>query len=59
MVAFGDKMGKIIEATENLITVMAPARPDFVTGTTVSVVVSNKLASDILSAEKLLAFVYL
>jgi len=59
VVAFGDKLGKIIETTDNLITVQAPARPDFVTGTTVSVVVSNKYSNETLSAEKLLAFIYL
>jgi len=58
VVTFGDKQGRIVEATENLLTVWAPARYDLMSDSSVSVVVSNKYPHELLSADKKLSFVY-
>jgi len=58
VVAFGDKLGRIVETTENLITVFAPARFDLMSDTPVQVLVSNKYPHELLSADKKLQFVY-
>jgi len=58
MVGFGDKQGRVVETTDNLITVLAPARYDLVSDTAVHVVISNKYPHETLAAEKKLPFVY-
>jgi len=58
IIYFGDKPGRIIEATENLLTVVAPQRFDIMHDTPVQVIVSNKYPHDQLSADKKVTFVY-
>jgi len=59
LVLFGDKPGRIIETAENLLTVLAPARFELSTDSTVVVAVSNKYPHDLLTAEKQLNFTYI
>lgn len=56
---FGDKPGRIIETAENLLTVLAPARFELSSDSTVVVAVSNKYPHDLLTAEKQLNFTYI
>jgi len=58
VVSFGDKIGRIVETTENLLTVCAPARFDLVADTPVQVIVSNKYPHELFSADKKFTFVY-
>ena len=58
VVLFGDKVGRVVETSENLITVYAPSRFDLPTNTPVTVTVSNRTQQDILSAEKQITFMY-
>jgi len=58
VVAFGDKLGRIIETTENLLTVCAPARFDLMQDTPVQVIVSNKYPHELLNADKKMSFIY-
>jgi len=58
-VQFGDKSGNILEVAENLITVLAPARPDIAQETKVQVLVFNKVLSELHCCEKKLYFTYL
>jgi len=58
VVNFGDKQGKVQEATENLITVLAPPRDDIVQDSIVEVTVANKFAREYYAAEKKLNFTY-
>ena len=58
VVLFGDKVGRVTESSENLITVFAPSRYDLPANTTVTVTVSNRTQQDILSADKQLSFTY-
>jgi len=58
IVQFGDKIGRIVETTDNLLTVMAPQRFDLVSDTPVAVIVSNKSTHDLLSADKKPSFIY-
>jgi hypothetical protein len=57
-VSFGDKVGKVMETSDNLLTVLAPARYDLLSDTTVPVVVSNKYPHEVMSADKRLSFLY-
>jgi hypothetical protein len=58
VVTFGDKIARITETSEHLITVVAPSRFDLTSTTSVAVTVSNKYSNDLLSSEKL-TFTYL
>lgn len=58
VVAFGKRFGHVVEVADNLITVIAPQRPDLITPTTVSVEVANKHGEHLLNAEKKLNFLY-
>jgi len=58
IVSFGDKLGRIAETTDNLITVLAPTRFDFEVDTSVQVTVANKYSHEQLAAEKKVTFVY-
>ena len=56
---FGDRPGRVVEVTDNLITVMAPAREDILHDTIVDIIVSNKFArGELYSADKKLNFTY-
>jgi len=59
-VTFGDRPGRIIDSSENLITVVSPMRED-VTGLEMSVpvTISNKFARELFSADKKMTFTYL
>ena len=59
VVSFGDKLGRIIETTENLLTVAAPPRFDVAQDMPVQVVVSNKYLHEQLAADRKLTFYYL
>jgi hypothetical protein len=59
VVSFGDKLGRIIETTENLLTVAAPPRFDVSQDMPVQVVVSNKYLHEQLAADRKLTFYYL
>ena len=55
---FGRKLGRIVEISENLITVTAPPSESKMPGVVI-VEVSNKYGVDIFTADKKLSFVYL
>jgi len=57
-VSFGDKQAKVIDTSENLITVLAPPFENIIHDTTVEVTVSNKFARELYSSEKKLSFTY-
>jgi len=57
-VTFGDKTAKVVDTSENLITVLAPQRDDITRDTTVDITVSNKFARELYSSEKKLSFTY-
>lgn len=52
---FGKKIGKIIEISDNLIAVFAPAHD---TSEAVEVEVSNRYATDVYTANNKLSFLY-
>jgi hypothetical protein len=59
VVTIGDKVAKVVEVTENLLTVLAPTRFDIFSGITLDVTVSNKYAKkELLVGEKILKFSY-
>jgi len=59
MVNFGDRSGKVLETSENLVTVLAPPREDIMhTDQMVEVTVSNKFAREQYTSEKKLNFTY-
>jgi len=58
MVSFGDLPGKVLEVEDGLITVIAPARPDLNTTTTVSVKVFNRYPKSTISSQDDFTFVY-
>eukprot|EP01119_Soliformovum_irregulare_P012069 TRINITY_DN3109_c0_g1_i1.p1 TRINITY_DN3109_c0_g1~~TRINITY_DN3109_c0_g1_i1.p1 ORF type:complete len:438 (-),score=118.72 TRINITY_DN3109_c0_g1_i1:85-1398(-) len=60
IVTFGDRPGRIMDSSENLITVISPMRED-VTGLEMSVpvTISNKFARELFSADKKMTFTYL
>jgi len=57
-VAFGDRVAKVVDSSENLVTVIAPPREDIVQDTPVEVLVSNKFARELFNADKKLTFLY-
>jgi len=58
VVSFGNKLAKVAETSENLITVLVPPRPDLDADTTVPVSVSNKYSKGNLCGEKQLQYSY-
>lgn len=59
IVTFGDKIARILETSENLLTVVAPPRYELDTATPVNVTIANKYSSEVLTAEKQLIFTYI
>lgn len=58
-VNFGDKAGNIVDVADNLITVLAPPRPDLLQETKVPVLVFNKVITELHCSEKKIYFTYL
>lgn len=58
-VFFDDSPAKVIEIAENLLTVIAPARPELTEPTKVVVTVSNNYSRDSYPAEKRLEYTYI
>jgi len=58
MVNFGDRSAKVVDTSENLVTVLVPPRDDILHDTTVEVTVSNKFAREHFTSEKKLTFTY-
>ncbi|PRP78316.1 hypothetical protein PROFUN_13812 [Planoprotostelium fungivorum] len=59
LVCFGDRVGKVIEISENLLVVSVPARPEFREKVEVPVTVSNKYRNEVKTADnKRLVYTY-
>lgn len=58
VVLFGNKVGKVVELSENLVSVLVPPCFDLISDTEVEVVVSNKYSQESVEAEKKPTFTY-
>ncbi len=58
LVMIGDRPAKIIESTDTLITIMAPARPDLKEETDLPLTVSNIVSRELIQAMNTVNFKY-